>query len=449
MCGDKMITDLTAGKPGKALLKFTIPMLLSVMFQQFYNIADSIIAGQYIGVNALAAVGASYPITMIFMAIANGTNIGASVVISQLFGGKRLTKMKTAINTSVISSIALSFLLTILGLIFTKPLLRLLGTPDNIFDDSAIYLYIYIGGLFFLFLYNICTAVFTALGDSRTPLYFLIASSIGNIFLDILFVTSFNMGVAGVAWATFIAQGISSLLSAFVLLKRIKKVECDKPKLFSASMLRRISKIAVPSILQQSFVSVGNLFIQGLINGYGASVVAGFAAAMKLNTFTITTLSTLGNGLSSYTAQNIGAGDLKRVKKGFNSGLMLAVLVALPFFIAFFFSPEYMMRIFVSSDSSEVIAIGVRFLKIVSPFYFLITIKLIVDGILRGAGAMLIFMTSTFSDLILRVAFAFILSPFLGEIGIWLSWPIGWSVASIISMVFYFSGMWKKNKSAI
>ncbi|MEG2080702.1 MAG: MATE family efflux transporter, partial [Oscillospiraceae bacterium] len=268
-------------------------------------------------------------------------------------------------------------------------------------------------------------------------------------FLDILFVTSFNMGVAGVAWATFIAQGISSLLSAFVLLKRIKKVECDKPKLFSASMLRRISKIAVPSILQQSFVSVGNLFIQGLINGYGASVVAGFAAAMKLNTFTITTLSTLGNGLSSYTAQNIGAGDLKRVKKGFNSGLMLAVLVALPFFIAFFFSPEYMMRIFVSSDSSEVIAIGVRFLKIVSPFYFLITIKLIVDGILRGAGAMLIFMTSTFSDLILRVAFAFILSPFLGEIGIWLSWPIGWSVASIISMVFYFSGMWKKNKSAI
>lgn len=441
-----MITDLTKGAPGKVLWKFTLPMLLSVMFQQFYNIVDSIVAGQFAGVDALAAVGASYPVTMIFMAVANGSNIGCSVVISQLFGGKRFTHMKTAVSTSIISSFILSAALTAIGLVCSRPLLRLMSTPENIIPDSAVYLNVYIAGLIFLFLYNICTAVFTALGDSKTPLCFLIFSSIVNIVLDIIFVAVFNLGVAGVAWATFIAQGTSGIFAFFALIKRIKTIESQKPKLFSAKMLGRISKIAIPSILQQSFVSVGNVFIQGLINSFGSDVVAGFAASMKLNTFTITTLVTLGNSLSSYTAQNMGAKNIDRVKSGFKSGLKLALLVAIPFTAAFFFFPNYMMRIFVSADSTEVIAAGVQFLKIVSPFYLLITTKLVIDGILRGSGSMLSFMTSTFSDLILRVIFAFILTPLLGQLGIWWSWPIGWVTASIISVAFYASGVWKKGK---
>lgn len=442
-----MITDLTKGSPGKVLWKFTLPMLLSVMFQQFYNIVDSIVAGQFAGVDALAAVGASYPVTMIFMAIANGSNIGCSVVISQLFGGKHLTHMKTAVSTSIISSLGLSAILTAVGLICAKPLLKLMSTPENIMTESAVYLNVFIAGLAFLFLYNICTAVFTALGDSKTPLYFLIFSSVANIILDIVFVAVFHWGVAGVAWATFIAQGTSGIFAFFALLKRIKGIESQKPKFFSVKMLSRISKIAIPSILQQSFVSVGNVFIQGLINGFGSAVVAGFAASMKLNTFTITTLVTLGNSLSSYTAQNIGANNINRVKSGFKSGLKLALLVAVPFTVAFFFFPQYMMRIFVSAEDAEVIVAGVQFLKIVSPFYLLITTKLVIDGILRGSGAMISFMTSTFSDLILRVLFAFVLTPTLGQLGIWWSWPIGWVMASIISVSFYASGIWKKHKT--
>lgn len=204
----ELMKDLTSGKPRNVLWAFSIPMLISVMFQQIYNIADSMIAGKFAGEDALAAVGASYPITMIFMAIAMGSNVGCSVIISQLFGGRKFKEMKTAITTTFTASAVLSLVLTILGLVFCHPLMRLIQTPDNIFGDAALYLNIYIVGLAFLFLYNICTGIFNALGDSKTPLYFLIGSSIGNIILDLVFVINFKMGVAGVAWATFIAQGI-------------------------------------------------------------------------------------------------------------------------------------------------------------------------------------------------------------------------------------------------
>ena len=410
-----MVTDLTKGNPDKTLWKFTLPMIISVMFQQLYSTVDSIVAGQFAGVNALAAVGASYPITMLFIAVANGSNIGCSVVISQLFGGKRITHMKTAVNTSIISSLILSLILTAVGLSSSKVLLKAMGTPDNIMADSVTYLNIY-------------------------------AASLTNIALDLIFAGPMKMGVAGVAWATFIAQGVSGILAFIALLKKIRNIESEKPKFFSGRMLLRITKVAVPSILQQSFVSVGNVFIQGLINSFGAAVVAGFAAAMKLNTFTITTLVTLSNGISSYTAQNIGAHNTERVKKGFGSGLKIALLVAIPFFIAFFIFPKYMMMIFVTHNNTDVITAGVQFLKIVSPFYFLATVKIIVDGILRGSGAMLSFMVSTFTDLILRVIFAFILTPHIGQLGIWWSWPIGWIVASLASLALYLSGVWKKAK---
>lgn len=223
-----MVKDLTVGKPDEVLWKFSIPMFISVIFQQMYNIADSVIAGKFAGEDALAAVGASYPITMIFMAIAVGSNIGCSVVISQLFGAKRYEKMKTAIYTTLISSVVLSAVLTILGLFGTDSLMRMIQTPENIFKDGALYLEIYIGGFLFLFLYNICTGIFQSLGDSRTPLYFLIGSSIGNVVLDTWFVAGFHWGVAGVAWATFLAQGIACVLAFFTLLLRLRNIKTEK-----------------------------------------------------------------------------------------------------------------------------------------------------------------------------------------------------------------------------
>jgi putative MATE family efflux protein len=441
-----MIKDLTDGKPQEVLWKFSIPMFISVVFQQIYNIADSVIAGKFAGEDALAAVGASYPITMIFMAIAIGSNIGCSVVISQLFGAKKLKEMKTAIATTIISSIVLSFILTIVGLFGSKALMIMINTPSNIFADGALYLRIYIGGFAFVFLYNIATGIFTSLGDSKTPLYFLIGSSIGNIILAILFVGTLHYGVAGVAWATFIAQGIACILSLITLRKRLLNVEpSEKAPVFSWDMLKRVSMIAVPSILQQSFISIGNIFIQSLINGLGSSVIAGYSAAIKLNTFTITSFTTLGNGVSSFSAQNIGAGKYERVKEGYRAGIKMAMIVSLPFFLAYFIFGRQMLGMFMNENSATALKTGVEFLKIVSPFYFVISVKLIADGVLRGGGAMKVFMIVTFTDLILRVILAYIFAGYLGSIGIWMSWPIGWSVAAVLSTLFYFKGVWKKN----
>ena len=440
-----MIKDLTTGKPQTVLWQFSIPMFVSVIFQQLYNIADSVIAGKFAGEDALAAVGASYPITMIFMAIAVGSNIVCSVIISQLFGAKKYGEMKTAISTTLISSAVISTMITIFGLLGTKSLMVLLNTPSNIFQDGALYLRIYIAGFLFLFLYNVSTGIFTSLGDSKTPLYFLIASSIGNIFLDILFVKTFEMGVAGVAWATFIAQGIACILACITLYKRLKQIKTnERSSLYCFNMLKKISRIAIPSILQQSFISIGNIFIQILVNGYGSSVIAGYSAAIKLNTFTITSFTTLGNGLSSFTAQNIGAGKTDRVKQGFRAGLKMAFCVAVPFFILFFFFGKPMILLFLKEGGKTALSTGMTFLRIVAPFYFIASIKLIADGVLRGSGAMKQFMIATFVDLILRVVLAFILSPIAGATGIWLSWPIGWVIATIISLFYYLNGSWKR-----
>ena len=433
-----MVKDLTEGKAEIVLWAFTLPMFVSVIFQQLYNIADSIIAGKYAGEDALAAVGASYPITMIFMAIAVGSNVGCSVVISQLFGGRKYREMKTAIYTTLTASFLLSIVLTVIGLLGTKTLMTMIKTPENIFADGALYLRIYIVGFMFLFLYNVCTGIFTSLGDSKTPLYFLIGSSIGNVILDWIFVAIFSWGVAGVAWATFIAQGIACLLAFVTLMIRLGAIQTeDVPDFFSMKMFAKISRIAIPSILQQSFVSVGNIFIQGLINGYGSSVIAGYSAAIKLNTFMITSFGTLGNAVSSFTAQNIGAGKMERVKKGFKAGVALAFVIAVPVFVAYFFFGNNMMALFMKEESAKAVETGVQFLKIVSPFYLFISLKLLADGVLRGAGSIKAFMVTTFSDLLLRVTLAYIFSAYWETIGIWWSWPVGWTIATILSLVFY------------
>lgn len=420
-------------------------MLISVCFQQLYNIADSIIAGKILGGDALAAIGISYTVTMIYMAIANGSNIGCCVVISQLFGNKKFGKMKTCISTSLISFVTLSAVLAVFGWIFSNTLLIALNTPEKLLVESEAYLNIYTFGLVFLFLYNICNGIFTALGDSKTPLYFLILSSVFNVILDYILVKFTSLGVSGVAWATFLAQGFASLLSLACLIYRIRKITREKVSLFSFDMLKKILFVAIPSVLQQSFVSVGNIFIQGLVNTFGDVIVAGFSAAGKLNTFTITTLTALGNSMSSYTAQNVGAGKTDRIKKGVKYLYLISFLLTVPLFILFFFFPELMMKIFVNDNDIEIINSGIEFLKTVSPFYLFISIKLIIDGVLRGSGAMKMFMVSTFSDLLLRVVLCYTLTPFFNESGIWYSWPAGWLLATAISCIFYFTGTWKKN----
>ncbi len=441
-----MNKDLTVGNPTSVLWKFCLPLFGSIIFQQLYNIADSFVAGKFIGENALAAVGNSYEITLIFIAFAFGCNIGCSVIVSQLFGAKKLGEMKTAVYTTFISSAVLCAVLMAGGTIFCDSLLHLINTPENVFADSRLYLDIYIMGLPFVFFYNVATGIFSALGDSKTPFIFLAASSTSNIFMDILFVTAFKMGVAGVAWATFLCQGVSCVLAVGFVLRRLKGVETDeKSHIFSFPIFCRIAVIAIPSILQQSFISVGNIVIQGVINSFGSSVMAGYSASVKLNNLVITSLTTLGNGISNFTAQNIGANKMERVRQGFAAGLKLVWALCLPLVALYLLGGRALVNIFMNEPSAEAMDTGVQFLRILSPFYFVVSTKLVSDGVLRGAGLMKEFMVATFTDLILRVGLAIWLAKVLGVVGIWCAWPIGWSIATVVSVIFYNRGPWKAN----
>lgn len=433
-----MVTDLTKEHPDKTLWRFLLPMMFSVAFQQIYNIADSMIAGRFAGEDALAAVGASYPITVIFMAFAVGMNLGASVIVSRLFGAGDRKGVKRAVTTAFASSLSLAVILTVYGYFFCRNMMEWIHTPQNIMQDGVLYLKIYVFGLIFLMLYNVCTGIFTALGDSRTPLWFLLGSSAGNIVLDLLFVAKLHWGVAGVAWATFIAQGISAVLALVTLLVRLQKFAgTERVPLFDRKLFVQILAIAVPSILQQSVLSVGNLFVQDIVNRYGSAVVAGYSGAIKLNTFAINIFMTLGSCLSSYTAQNIGAGKQERIPMGFRTGLKLSELTALPFVVLYFGLSQQMMGFFLNAESSAAIHAGVMFLRIVSPWYFMIVVKLMTDGIIRGSGAMIYFVIATIPDLILRIGFALMLSPRFGSTGIWMAWPFGWIAATVLTIIFY------------
>ena len=429
-----MTTDLTEGKPSQKLFWFSLPLLLSVAFQQLYQMADSMIVGRFAitpeaGELALAAVGASYPIT-------------------QLFVAKRYLRMKTAVSTALVSTTVIALLLTLIGALATNGIMSALQTPADIFDDGALYLRVYVFGLLFLFLYNVCTGIFNAMGDSRTPLILLIISSVSNVVLDLVFVAVFHWDVAGVAWATFIAQGASGVLAFFLLLRRVRSFDTHGHFLFfSSEMLRRLTNYAVPSIAQQSFVSVGNVIIQYYVNLCGATVIAGYSAATKVNMFALTCCMSFASGLSSYVAQNIGARKLDRIGPGLKAGALFSIGLAVVFMAVYLPFAGRLVGLFVPAGSaSGVIDVGRQYLFILTPFYIIVCIKFVCDSVLRGAGAMRPFMVTTFSDLILRVGFSVILYHVMGsELGIWLSWPIGWFLGSSISVFFYKRGVWKKN----
>ena len=443
-----MNKDLTTGKPETVLWQFCLPLFGSILFQQLYNIADSFVAGKFISDNALAAVGNSYEITLIFIAFAFGCNIACSVIAALFFGAKQYEDLKTAVYTALIASSAVCILLMLVGVLCSDGLLRLIRTPEEVFADSKLYLDIYIYGLPFVFLYNVATGIFSALGDSKTPFIFLACSSTSNIAVDILFVTAFDMGVAGVAWATFLCQGVSCVLALVVVFRRFAKIPTSgKVAVFSWSHLGRFAVIAIPSILQQSFISVGNIVIQGVINSFGSSVMAGYSASVKLNNLVITSLTTLGNGISNFTAQNIGASKMDRVRDGFRAGLKLVWMLCLPIVALYLLGGRMLVNIFMNEPSEAAMASGVQFLRIVSPFYFLVSCKLVSDGVLRGAGLMKEFMVATFTDLILRVGLAIGLSKVLGVTGVWCAWPIGWTIAMVLSVLFYRRGPWEKQKA--
>lgn len=440
-----MITD----SPGKALFFFAVPLILGNMFQQFYTTVDSVIVGQFVGEDALAAVGASYSLTSVFIMIAIGGGIGAGVITSQYLGAGNYGKMKTSVFTALNSFLGLSIVLGIIGFMANEQILRALNTPENIMADAVLYLKIYFVGLPFLFMYNILSSVFNALGNSKTPLYLLIFSSLLNIVLDLVMVKVFGLGVAGVAVATLFAQGLSAVISFRLLMRQLKSYQTkeERYRLFDPAMLGNMFKVALPSMLQQSIVSIGMLLVQSVVNGFGSSVLAGYTAGMRIESICIVPMIALGNAVSTFTAQNLGAGKPERVKRGYVAGMKIvaafAVLICL--FLTLLHDP--IINAFLEEESDiTAYETGTSYLSFIAFFFVFIGLKAITDGVLRGAGDVVVFTLANLVNLGIRVTFAFTMAGILGVKAVWFAVPIGWATNYLISFIRYLSGKWSRKK---
>ena len=440
MKNDYLITE----NPLKALIVFAIPMIIGNLFQQAYTMADSAIVGRLVGEKALAAVGAAYSLTNIFICVAIGGGIGASVIVSQYFGHGNYGKLKKAVYTALVTFLVISVMLGVIGLAFSKNIMIAMNTPVEVLDMSVTYLQIYFLGLPFLFMYNVLSSMFNALGKSRIPLYFLIFSSVFNIVLDWVFVADFALDVAGVAWATLIAQGVSVLGSFTVLRKELKKLEGASDGIFEAEELLPMAKIALPSILQQSTVSIGMMLVQSVVNSFGAESLAGFSAGMRIESICIVPMAAVGNAISSYTAQNIGAGQLKRVSKGYVQANKMVIFFGVVICVILELFPTQFITLFLGADGSQVaIATGYGYLVFMGFFFFMIGFKMAADGVLRGAGDMKLFTIANLVNLSIRVIMAMTLAPRFGIAWVWYAVPIGWTANFVISYLEYRTGKWK------
>lgn len=443
-----MITD----HPGKALFFFVLPMILGNLFQQLYNTVDSIIVGQFVGEEALAAVGASYSLTTVFIMIAIGGGIGASVITSQYLGAKYYERMKTSIYTALISFLTLSVLLGVIGLLFNRAILTGLNTPENILPDAVLYLEIYFLGLPFLFMYNILSSVFNALGNSKTPLYLLIFSSLLNIVLDLVMVREFHLGVAGVAVATVLAQGLSAVISFRLLMKALKaygevQEEGGKQQIFDFSILGNMIRVALPSMLQQSIVSIGMLLVQSVVNGFGSAVLAGYTSGMRIESICIVPMIATGNAVSTFTAQNLGAGQPERVKKGYRAGIKIVAGFALFICVVLTAFHDRIIGAFLESGSDRAaFETGNAYISFIAFFFVFIGLKAITDGVLRGAGDVVVFTLANLINLGIRVAFSFGMAGVIGVQAVWIAVPMGWTANYLISLIRYLSGKWVHKK---
>lgn len=440
MKNDYLITE----NPLKALIVFAIPMIIGNLFQQAYTMADSAIVGRLVGEKALAAVGAAYSLTNIFICVAIGGGMGASVIVSQYFGHGNYGKLKKTVYTALVSFLVISVMLGVIGLAFSKNIMIAMNTPVEVLDMSVTYLQIYFLGLPFLFMYNVLSSMFNALGKSRIPLYFLIFSSVFNIILDWVFVADFALDVAGVAWATLIAQGVSVLGSFTVLRKELKKLEGASDGIFEAEELLPMAKIALPSILQQSTVSIGMMLVQSVVNSFGAESLAGFSTGMRIESICIVPMAAVGNAISSYTAQNIGAGQLKRVSKGYVQANKMVIFFGVVICVILELFPTQFITLFLGADGSQVaIATGYGYLVFMGFFFFMIGFKMAADGVLRGAGDMKLFTIANLVNLSIRVIMAMTLAPRFGIAWVWYAVPIGWTANFVISYLEYRTGKWK------
>lgn len=438
-----MLTD----HPGKALLFFALPMIFGNLFQQFYNITDSVIVGQFVGEKALAAVGASYAITNVFIAIAIGGGTGSAVVISQFLGAGKIAKMKTAVFTTLINFLAVAVFLGAVGVILNNRILTWVHTPEDVFDDAALYLAIYFVGLPFLFMYNVQASIFNSLGDSKKPLYLLIFSSLLNIALDMVFVIFFGQGVRGVAVATLMAQGVSAVISFVLLMRKLAGYREEEPyPYYDKEMVASMVRIAIPSTMQQSIVHLGILLVQAVVNSFGSAALAGYSAGSRIESLSIVPMLAMGNAMSTFTAQNIGAGKMDRVKEGYKMCYVTVLTVGAGLCIFYQLFGGVFVSMFLDSTGGEAYAVGVSYVKFLSFFYAFIGLKATTDGLLRGAGDVAAFTAANLVNLSTRVIVTNVFAPIYGIQVAWMAVPMGWTANYLISFGWYLTGRWKRVK---
>lgn len=438
------MTDLTKGNVTKLIFYFTLPMLIGNIFQQLYTIVDSVVVGRVLGENSLAAIGASFPIIYLLISLIMGLTMGSTIIIAQYYGARDMDNVKKAIDTAYIFLFVGSIIITIVGLCFSGPLLILLKTPSTILHQAKIFLNIYLLGLIFLFGYNSVSSILRGLGDSKTPLYFLIISTVINAILVILFVVIFKWGISGSAWATVIAQASSFGFSIYYLNKNhavlkfhFKGMKFDK-KIFLLSI-----KIGLPTGVQQMLFSVGMMALQSIVNSFGTDTVAAYTAATRIDSFCTLPMMNFGAAISTFVGQNLGAGRYDRSSHGLKVTLLWSSIISIVLAVFIIFFRSQLISLF-NPGAPKVIRIGGSYLSIVGTFYIVASLMVVFGGAVRGAGDTLIPMIISILSLwLIRLPLASLLSRRIGSNGIWWSISCAWTMGFILTALYYISGRWK------
>lgn len=433
--------DLTVGGITSTLLRFTLPMMLGSLMQQCYNIADTLIVGRCIGPEALAAVGSAYALMVFLTSVLLGLAMGSGTVFSLQFGAGNFRGLRRSIYVSLVLIGCVTAGLTVAAFLLTDPILRLLQVPSEIYSMLRIYLLIIFGGIPLTFLYNFYAALLRAVGDSVTPLWFLGISVVLNIVLDLLFILVFDMGVGGAALATVMAQGVSAIGLMLYVLGRRPELRLRKEDMhFDRVSVKEIVSFSSLTCVQQSVMNFGILMVQGLVNSFGTAVMAAFAAAVKIDSFAYMPVQEFGNAFSTFVAQNFGAGKYARISLGVRRAFVTSVLFSLAVSVAVFLLARPLMLIFVRAEETEIIRIGVQYLRIEGVFYFGIGILFLLYGYYRAIRMPGMSVVLTVLSLGTRVVLAYALAaiPSVGVTGIWWSIPIGWALADAVGIIYYF-----------
>lgn len=436
---------MTEGVIWKELLLFSVPLLLGNLFQQLYNAVDSVVVGNYIGAQALAAVGSSAPVINLLVSFFMGLSVGAGVIISRYFGARNMKSLQDSIHTSLALTMTAGIFMTLFGIIFSPTILRWIGTPSDVMSSSVLYLRIYFGGILSVMLYNMGSGILRAVGDFKNPLYFLIVSSITNILLDLLFVIVFDMGIAGVGWATLIAQTISAVLTLLLLIKTKQEYKVTLKKIrFHKDKLIEIIRLGLPSGIQNGVVSFSNVIVQSNINAFGSLAMAGCGAYTKIDGFAILPVMSYSMALTTFTGQNMGAKKYDRVKQGARSGIIMSLLTTIAISALLLIFGEQVLSIF--SDNPKVISYGLYMMHVLAPFYIFLAISHAFNGIIRGAGIttipMIVMITCWCG---MRMTWILASVPIFHDIGVvFMGWPLTWAASALWLFLYYKKGNWMK-----